>query len=112
MTAIHETHHQVIYQMGNLFERINDRVQLSTCKCLAHRMYDDILRKIGNLYEYKGVEQQLATRYNQEAYRLSPTNVNSTIWVANHYTAGGVGGKARNFEQSSPTNTYFMLTAT
>lgn len=116
-TAIHETHPQVIYQMGDLYEKINDSSAALEfyLQLLGSPFLDDeILRKIGDLYE-KDEDQQLAFHYHHEAYRLNPSNEQTTNWVATHYIRLQVVERAIPYYQrailGNPTNTYFMIRA-
>lgn len=116
-TAVHETHPQVLYQMGQLYERLNDNsaalefyLQLLGTPFLD----DEVLRRIGDLYEHDD-DQQLAFHYHHEAYRLNPTNVQTTNWVATHYIRLQVVERAIPYYERAiighPTNTYFMIRA-
>lgn len=116
-TAVHETHPQVIYQMGNLYEKINDSsaaLEFYLQMLGSPFLDDEILRKIGDLYE-KDEDQQLAFHYHHEAYRLNPSNEQTTNWVATHYIRLQVVERAIPYYQrailGNPTNTYFMIRA-
>lgn len=117
MTAVHETHPQVIYQIGNLFEKIDDKSAALEfyLQMLGTPFLDDaILRKIGDLYEHED-DQQLAFHYHHEAYRMNPINVQTTNWVATHYIRLQVVERAIPYYErailGNPTNTYFMIRA-
>lgn len=117
MTAVHETHPQVIYQMGNLYEKTNDAsaaLEFYLQMLGTPFLDDEILRKIGNLYE-QDEDQQLAFHYHHEAYRLNPSNLHTTNWVATHYIRLQVVERAIPYYErailGSPTNTYFMIRA-
>lgn len=117
MTAVHETHSQVIYQMGNLYEKTNDAsaaLEFYLQMLGTPFLDDEILRKIGNLYE-QDEDQQLAFHYHHEAYRLNPSNLHTTNWVATHYIRLQVVERAIPYYErailGSPTNTYFMIRA-
>lgn len=117
MKAVHETHPQVIYQMGNLYEKTNDAsaaLEFYLQMLGTPFLDDEILRKIGNLYE-QDEDQQLAFHYHHEAYRLNPSNLHTTNWVATHYIRLQVVERAIPYYErailGSPTNTYFMIRA-
>lgn len=117
LTAVHETHPQVIYQMGNLYEKIHDKsaaLEFYLQMLGTPFLDDDILRKIGDLYEQEE-DQQLAFHYHHEAYRLNPSNVQTTNWVASHYIRLQVVERAIPYYErailGNPTNTYFMIRA-
>lgn len=117
MTAVHETHPQVIYQMGDLYEKTNDKsaaLEFYLQMLGTPFLDDEVLRKIGDLYEHDE-DQQLAFHYHHEAYRVNPSNVQTTNWVATHYIRLQVVERAIPYYErailGNPTNTYFMIRA-
>lgn len=115
ISAVHETHPQVIYQMGNLYEQLSDSSAALEfyLQMLGSQFLDDeILRKIGDLYE-KEDDQQLAFHYHFEAYRLNPSNMNTTNWIGTHYIWLQVAERAIPYYErailNNPMHTFFMI---
>ncbi|XP_055682344.1 intraflagellar transport protein 88 homolog [Lutzomyia longipalpis] len=113
--SVHEVHPQVLYQMGNLYELVNDTgaaLELYLQMLGSQFLDDEILRKIGLIYEQEA-DQQLAFHYHLESYRVNPVNMNTINWIGTHYIRLQVAERAIPYYEraimNNPNNTFYMI---
>lgn len=111
----HKQHPEVIYQIGNVYEHMNDsQAALEWYLQLLGLVQLDsgVFQKIGEVYENDGDRQQ-AFHYHLEAYRVNPINHSVINWIGSHYIELQVAEKAIAFYEKAALNNlddpYFML---
>lgn len=111
----HKQHPEVIYQIGNVFEHLNDSAAALEwyLQLLGLINFDaGIFQKIGEVYENDGDRQQ-AFHYHLEAYRMNPVNNALTNWIGSHYIELQVAEKAIEYYEKAALNNmndpYFLL---
>lgn len=111
----HQQHPEIIFQIGNVYERMND---ISAALEWYHQLLGiaqsdaGILKKVGELYEAKG-ERQQAFHYHLESYRLYPSDISIVNWIGSHFIELQIAEKAINFFEkavlNNPNDSYFLL---
>lgn len=111
----HTLHPHVIYQLGNLYELLGDSsgalewyMQLLS----TVNMDSGIYQKIAEMFEAEGDRQQ-AYQYQQESFRVYPTNLQVISWLGSHFIDLQVAEKAIIYYEkavlANPNDPYFLL---
>lgn len=113
--AAHSHHSHVIYQMANLYELLGDTSgALEWYVQLLGTVHMDpgVFQKIAEMSEAEGDRQQ-AFQYQNESYRVYPSNLQTIAWLGSHYIDLQVAEKAVVYYEkavlSNPNDPYFLL---
>ncbi|XP_055309394.1 intraflagellar transport protein 88 homolog [Sitodiplosis mosellana] len=114
-TVSNNHHPHVIFQMGNLYELLNDTSGAIECytKLLGLVNTDpSIFQKISNMYEIDG-DRQTSFQYQNEAYQTFPCNLQTISWIGSHFIDLQVAENAITYYEkavlATPNSPHFLL---
>lgn len=114
-TFSNNQHPHVIYQMGNLYELLNDSsgaIEWYTQLLGLVNTDPSVFQKIATMYETDG-DRQTAFQYQNEAYQACPSNLQTITWIGSHFIDLQVAENAIAYYEkavlAAPNNPYFLL---
>lgn len=114
-TLSNNHHPHIIYQLGSLYELINDTsgaIEWYTQLLGLLNTDPSVFRKIANLYETDGDHQQ-AFQYQNEAYQAYPANLQTINWIGTHFIDLQVAENAIMFYEkgvlATPNSPNFLI---
>lgn len=115
-TTISNNHHpHVIYQMGHLYELLDDTsgaIEWYTQLLGLVNTDPSIFRKIANMYEIDG-DRRSAFQYQNEAYQMCPADLETISWIGSHFIELQVAENAIAYYEkavlATPNNPKFLL---
>lgn len=114
--TISNNHHvHVIYQMGHLYELLNDTsgaIEWYTQLLGLVNTDPSVFQKIASMYETDG-DRQTAFQYQNEAYQAYPANLQTISWIGSHFIDLQVAENAIGYYEkgvlATPNSPYFLL---
>lgn len=114
-TVTNNHHPHVIYQMGNLYELLNDTsgaIEWYTQLLGLVNTDPSVFQKIATMYETDG-DRQTAFQYQNEAYQSFPCNLQTISWIGSHFIDLQVAENAITYYekavQATPNSPHFLL---
>lgn len=114
-TLSNNHHLHVVYQMGHLYELLNDTsgaIEWYTQLLGLVSTDPGVFQKIANMYETDG-DRQTAFTYQNEAYQVFPSNLQTISWIGSHFIDLQVAENAVSFYEkgvlATPNTPYFGL---
>lgn len=115
-STVSNCHHpHVIYQMGSVYERINDNSGATEWYTQLLGLVNTdpgVFQKIAEMFEADG-DRQMAFQYQNEAYRAYPANLQTISWIGSHFIDLQVAENAIAFYERAvlavPDSPHFLL---
>ncbi|XP_031625781.1 intraflagellar transport protein 88 homolog [Contarinia nasturtii] len=114
-TVSNNHHPHVIYQMGNLYELLNDTsgaIEWYTQLLGLVNTDPSVFQKIATMYETDG-DRQTAFQYQNEAYQAFPCNLQTISWIGSHFIDLQVAENAIAYYEkavlATPNSPHFLL---
>lgn len=114
-TITNNHHPHVIYQMGHLYELLDDTsgaIEWYTQLLGLVTTDPGVFRKIANMYEIDG-DRRAAFQYQNEAYQMCPADLDTISWIGSHFIDLQVAENAVAYYEkavlATPNNPQFLL---
>lgn len=114
-TVSNNHHPHVIYQMGNLYELLNDTsgaIEWYTQLLGLVNTDPSVFQKIATMYETDG-DRQTAFQYQNEVHQTCPSNLQTISWIGSHFIDLQVAENAIAYYEkavlAAPNSPHFLL---
>lgn len=115
-STVSNCHHpHVIYQMGNVYELLNDNSGATEWYTQLLGLVNTdpgVFQKIADMHEADG-DRQMAFQYQSESYRAYPANLQTISWIGSHFIDLQVAENAITFYERAvlavPNSPHFLL---
>lgn len=115
-STVSNCHHpHVIFQMGSVYERLNDNSGATEWYTQLLGLVNTdpgVFQKIADMFEADG-DRQMAFQYQNESYRSFPANLQTISWLGSHFIDLQVAENAIAFYERAvlavPNSPHFLL---